>query len=362
MIAHSNRTANRWIAGFIAVLTVLTLSTPGYSWVERNQNGHVVLLESPITMLVLSNTFAAEELNAVEKGTVLWDGIKGVRDMLDTLMKPSASVALGNGDWEVSGWPRGADYLDGAVGVTMCDISDTTGYIIECDIGIDRDMPTMVQNEMDSYLSFLETITHEFGHVLGMGHEDAKMSIMCSRNTCGRMAGRNAAGSYVGNYEFILPDDVDYIVAHYGLSTVPGRVDPFTSGWRWNARWTEPQPIYTSQYYYNVCPGATITYRFSIGNMGKPGILQSSPVTYGVVISSNSVISKYDTMVHSGVYWGNTRWISEAIIPITVPASLTPGATYYLGSIVDYNNEFTENYEYNNASGGTFRITIRTDC
>jgi hypothetical protein len=47
---------------------------------------------------------------------------------------------------------------------------------------------------------------------------------------------------------------------------------------------------------------------------------------------------------------------------IIVPSWVTPGATYYIGSIVNYDGTLVEDANYNNATYLNYNLKIKTNC
>jgi len=83
-----------------------------------------------------------------------------------------------------------------------------------------------------------------------------------------------------------------------------------------------------------------------------------SSTQQGVMLSTDNVISKSDTFLEFeplGALGGVAFASSPELRTITIPENLTPGDTYYLGVIMDYNSQVTESNEGNNASvAGSF--------
>ena len=83
-----------------------------------------------------------------------------------------------------------------------------------------------------------------------------------------------------------------------------------------------------------------------------------SATQQGVMLSTDSTITKSDTFLEFeplGALGGAAFASSPELRTITIPDNLTPGDTYYLGVIMDYNNQVTESNEGNNASvAGSF--------
>ena len=103
------------------------------------------------------------------------------------------------------------------------------------------------------------------------------------------------------------------------------------------------------------CPGDTITLPISFANIGKENF--ADWVGAALVVSSDDVITKWDTWGGSGGFWAGPGGFFTVEWSLTVPG-LGPG-TYNIGLVANPDNAVTnEAYEYNNAmlTGKTFTV------
>jgi hypothetical protein len=98
-------------------------------------------------------------------------------------------------------------------------------------------------------------------------------------------------------------------------------------------------------------PGGTALVSRSFTNSGGSS---AGSFTYGLYLSSNTIISTGDTLVYSFTMNSglNSSWSSNGSISVTIPASLTSGNTYYWGLLVDISNTVLESDENDNDKGG----------
>ncbi|MEL6109324.1 MAG: CARDB domain-containing protein, partial [Planctomycetota bacterium] len=108
---------------------------------------------------------------------------------------------------------------------------------------------------------------------------------------------------------------------------------------------------------YTVEPGQKIWVHFDVENNG---IVQSKSGHTGVMLSTNSYISRSDQLLDKEWVWrigaGNSKSESRRI---TIPHDAPIGSTFYVGTIADYDDDNPEGSgEHNNNTATARRITI----
>ncbi|MHC4160165.1 MAG: CARDB domain-containing protein, partial [Planctomycetota bacterium] len=105
-----------------------------------------------------------------------------------------------------------------------------------------------------------------------------------------------------------------------------------------------------------VNPGQSITVYWTAKNQGT-SIAYSTQ--QGVMLSTNNIISRSDTLLErEALGWMSAGNTSPEAHTITIPSSATPGSTYYIGIIADYDYDESESNESNNDDGTPATVTI----
>jgi len=210
---------------------------------------------------------------------------------------------------------------------------------------------------------FETTAMHEYGHVLGLGHEAWEYNIMGSDWTHIHLNG-STCRSYLGE------DASDGLISIYGAYSGGEIADVSISHWRYLGRsgeysthqlcamYTSTGTLMTStafngQRRYDATRGQVVRPQFTFENNGE----LSKTVRVGFYLSTDSVISTGDRFL--GYRWvtvsrGNVDTLSTSYV--TIPTDVTRGATYYLGAIIDDNSALGEIDESNNAAYHIVRI------
>lgn len=182
----------------------------------------------------------------------------------------------------------------------------------------------------DGTYSFEGVALHEFGHALGLGHEDRALAVM----------GTHSLGGTLGYYKEWdpLPDDRQGARYLYGgdgtreidiAASVFKRTGTSTSG-------TVTSPA-------TAIRGSTVTFEYTLANQS------TSAPSYEVAfyLSSNDYISTGDTRLGSTyVSGGSAGYLVTWSRAIAIPTWILPG-TYYLGVLVDPSNTLVESNESN---------------
>ena len=199
------------------------------------------------------------------------------------------------------------------------------------------------------------TAAHEFGHVLGLLHENRRYNIMGDDRTHMHVNGRIArtyAGVDAGNgaehlYGTRSDSWEDLGVAHWKYDRADGeyskhrRTELFTaSGGRLR------QTRVGDETGYLVTPGQVVRAEFMFENNGK----SAASVNVGYYISTNDIISTFDRRVGGGRYGFPHNTLGTATARVRIPSDLAVDRNYWLGIIVDEDDAIDERIEWNNAT------------
>lgn len=207
---------------------------------------------------------------ALRRGMTAWNDVAGARAVFDWRYARLDRIIMGNGRSEVAVvHPR---TIDGSLGLTrvrrrQCVIliggAWTNRDIQEADVLIAdhppddmRRLPFPNCDRLDRVSTREATIIHEFGHALGLQHEDHQMALMMSRNGEGRYCGSPQYAPH--------PDDIAGLRRLYGEHNP--RIDLAASAFEWDgadriAGTMDPATL-------RLCPGAIFTVDWAIANRG----------------------------------------------------------------------------------------------
>jgi hypothetical protein len=285
-------------------------------------------------------------------------------------------VSLGNGQNEV--WFTGdPDVLDGkpAIAFNWDDCGDfgfgdgdseieEKDVVFACDAawtgGCAATYPNPVRwyfgtntNEMRPYggtqRSFRTTAMHEFGHGLGLKHEDEEYNIMGSDETHIHANG-NTGTAYPGE------DASDGAERLYGASAET-REDLGVVHWRYRApngngySSHERTGIFDANdveiFDGRVNPGQRIRVEFSFENNGSTAHY-AVPVRY--FLSSDTLLDQGDRLLATASPDLLRNRVYTRRQTIDLPGNLVAGATYFIIAVVDSGNTIFEIYEDNNTT------------
>jgi len=191
--------------------------------------------------------------------------------------------------------------------------------------------------------SLMLVAMHEFGHALGLGHED---NILCLMNSF------YPNGGTFGQENIIEPhaDDRAGLRSLYpgGIFTDLGNANFHRSGVG------ASRPILFTPTVAD--PGDQLAIRIQIENLGTTLVTN---VRQGFYLSTDNVIDTGDLVIGS-LQWDSLQngGAGQFDVLIDLPAVLASG-DYYLGSILDDLNNVTEAFEDNNATVYSVPLTIR---
>jgi hypothetical protein len=218
----------------------------------------------------------------------------------------------------------GLSYAD-ALAWTVC-YSPAGGRIDECDVMLNPALPWSLSPDPDNY--FQSTVLHELGHVRGLDHYNAYLSMQNSgvdkllRAATLYMDDKFAVRQHASHVE-----ERDIVVYNkYHTGSVPA--------WMTANRTTARE-------------GESITFNnITVENRGT---LAFGPLRFGIYMSSNDIISTGDQLVGTTNFTGfDIFTFSTFNTTVTVPSVNDCGVRYF-GGIIDDVSSFSERYEGNNA-------------
>lgn len=240
---------------------------------------------------------------------------------------------------------------------------DGTTYRTETDVFMDGNLAwdtSLTSSQITSYggsgRPLATTLIHEFGHALGLGHENRYYNIM-GKDWTHLVA--NGTG-----YTTAMGEDATYGLRNMYGSTTGGYEDLSVSHWKWDEKTTgeysnhirnevqdsagtelakttvSEQPIYT------ITKGAKGKVEVTVENSGA----FTQVTNLRLYLSSNSTISSADTTLLTQSISMGQYLPSEGTYEVTWPSTLSSGATWYVGACVDSSSTLTEVREDNNCA------------
>lgn len=281
-----------------------------------------------------------------------WNSVEGMYDVFAWEWGPTECVGIEHGDDRNQVYFGVPAEMDGAVGVTAVRMSSCDSDIIEADVAFDAaQMNEWGSPPCNTYNPFgsRTTVVHEFGHALGLDHDDRFMNLMMTSD---------GEGKYCGNF-VIEPHPDDVAGGRFLYNSGRRSVDIGTSA-HWlvglNDVALSPPTATTA-----VCPGELHVFRWSVGNLGTEG------TTYDVafVLSFDQVISTSDIWLDGNVgafepVGAFTTWVQTS----RIPTSVAWGTDYNVGVILDWADLVPERRWSNNATAlaGKVHIKTPTEC
>ena len=251
--------------------------------------------------------------------------------------------------------------LDGHPAATLCWSSGTrwTAADIVFDVDYDftvSDSPSRSSAYTGSERTFVTSSLHELGHALGLAHENDEYSQMgeswthVNRNgdTLHFYPGEDACDGAVFLYGTVDSGYQDVSVTHWKYLGRDGEYSTHQRTKVYNSSGvaltihsgTEDDPA------YEVTKGTVVKPEFTFENNGRS--TQSPEV--GWYLSSNSTISTADTLLGTSTPTLGRNDVYTTSKSVTLPGSLTSGAYYWLGVVVDKDDVISEINEANNAT------------
>lgn len=194
-----------------------------------------------------------------------------------------------------------------------------------------------------SGIHFRLVAVHEFGHALGLLHEDRWLA---------RMNSFYPNGGPITRRKFVRPlaDDREgarYLYAEGGTA----RADLVASNYERTGSGTSDLVDAPT----SATRGSTITAEFTFMNIGSA---DSGSFNIGFYLSSNDNITTSDRLLGTNYgAWANAGGVVTFSRTLTIPNNVTPG-TYYLGILLDKDGDVTEWSDSNNSLAHPRTITI----
>lgn len=271
-------------------------------------------------------------------------------------------VALGNGESE-AWFSSDNNILGGAPAIAYTWVSSANCSVLrESDVIFDNRVAYTPYSNKSSLLGyggssrpFQTTSSHEFGHALGLSHENRYYNIMGSDWThiqtnaglAKTYAGEDASNGAVFLYGLWSTPLNDLSVSHWKRSGSSGQYSTHSRTQIFNS-----SGVLLSSYNdageprYYVNRGQAVQVELNYENNGA----QTKTMDVGHYISANDNITTVDTLVAT-----NPSFTLARDLPflyrrtITIPSNLAPGK-YYVGAIVDRTNIVSEQNESNNST------------
>ena len=199
------------------------------------------------------------------------------------------------------------------------------------------------------------TAAHEFGHIMGLTHENRIYNIMGDDGTHMHVNGaiaRTYAGVDAGNgaehlYGTRSDSWEDLGVAQWKYDRAYGEYSQHRRTELYTAGGGNVQQISVGgETGYLVTPGQIVRAEFMLENNGK----SAATVNVGFYISTNDIISTLDRRIGGGRYDFPHYGLGTPPATVTIPSDLTIDRNYWLGIIVDEDDSIDERIEWNNAT------------
>ncbi len=204
--------------------------------------------------------------------------------------------------------------------------------------------------------SFLLVAVHELGHSLGLGHDPIGDESPGTPWFIATMNPRYPSGGAVGqeNIVELHTDDQSgarFLYPHAGPSEPP-HVDLATAAFTTGATLGKAVPSFFTP--SSLLPGETLTMRSVIENLGTTNEFM---IAQGFYLSNDALIDTSDTFLGELLWDIPFEDAFEFDVDVDIPTDIAAG-DYYVGTILDDQNEITEVYEDNNALSYCDLLTI----
>lgn len=244
------------------------------------------------------------------------------------------------------------------------------GFLSEADIVFYNGVPyttSMAKTNLMSYggpnRPFQTTALHEYGHAAGLNHEADEYNIMgqdythihCNGQTTRSYLGEDACDGLVKLYGLATSSVEDLSVTLFKRVGSNGEYSThaFCKMYSSTSGNELPFTIFNGQRRYNVNANQLVRVELTWENQGKT----TQTRTAGWYISPNSIISAYaDSRFATATFTLARGDVYTIKTTLRIPSNLTSGQTYYLGAIIDYNNQLSETVEDNNKAYHIIRV------
>lgn len=110
-----------------------------------------------------------------------------------------------------------------------------------------------------------------------------------------------------------------------------------------------------------VNPGQSVTVNWTASNIGNSatGFFPLGTSQQGVMWSTDTIISTNDTLLEKEFLgWLDDGDTTAEAHTINIPGNATPGSSYWIGVIADYDGDISESNEGNNSGGVPVKVTV----
>ncbi|TQV89426.1 hypothetical protein [Aliikangiella coralliicola] len=206
-----------------------------------------------------------------------------------------------------------------------------------------------------SFRPFRTTATHEFGHAMGLLHENRYYNIMgqdwdfihANGNSTRAYLGEDAANGSVILYGTTTGNMQDVSLAHHKYLGTSGEYSTHQSTRLLNGAGGNLASFTNSgERVYRVNKGQSVRLELTAENNGKS--TQNPQVGY--YISTNNIISTGDQNIGTGSLTLTRNIPYTFQRSLTIPSSLNSGQYYWIGAVIDNNNAIAESSGVNNAT------------
>jgi hypothetical protein len=268
-------------------------------------------------------------------------------------------------------------WLDGAPAVTIW--WHYCANITVADVLFDSREPwttSDVRNDLmaydGDYRPFQLTVMHELGHALGLDHTSGQYSIMgtdythiqANNGAAQYYPGEDAAAGAVFLYGLESSKGQDVSISHFvyagyasGEYSVHKRSAIYKKDGTYCESFTDTKYNHHGEPGFQVTKGKTILLELTYENSGA----HSHEAKVGYYLSGNDNISTYDDRIDTRTITIGRNSVNTTTHEIVVPDTyrgntMKSGETYYLGAIIDMNDNISEVNEQNNATYIAIRI------
>lgn len=292
-------------------------------------------------------------------------------------------VSRGNGDSEIWG-STDQDVLQGAPAIayswwTCYWFFGDHVYMDEVDVAFDYSSPWQwttttqksgVMNYSDASVGLRplqSTAAHELGHGAKLNHVNSEYNVMgrdfehltVNGSLVRTYAGEDVSDGMVDLYGTRSGAWDDLGVTHWRYSGTAGEYSDHTLG-RVRSSSGAALPTFeitdpgaTRETAYRVSPGQTVRVEFSFENMGKS---TRSGIDVGYYVSTNDLITTWDRRIGGTTMTLSRDNVYSPTATVQIPRDLQTGRFYWLGVVIDENDEIDEAVEWNNATYIPLRV------